>query len=88
MRKAQYQLLKHGKVLFTGTYDECLNKLPYKIERVEDVAPIYEASYDDGKSYRGTIDELCKQLNMTRLNVYNYTRYKRKKDGLFIARIN
>lgn len=88
MRKAQYQLTKHGKVLFTGTFDECISKLPYKIERVEEVTPVYDVRNDNGRLCRGTIDEICKSLNMTKLNAYNYTRYKRKRDGLFLERIN
>lgn len=83
-----YRLVdKNGNILFQGTYDECIKREFDKLEYVGISTPVYKATNDNGLYLEGTMKELSEKLNESYLNLYNYTRYKRKCDGLFISRI-
>lgn len=83
-----YRLIdKQGNVLFEGTYEECAEKEKDKLVYVGISTPIYRATNNNGVDITGTMSSLAKTLNMKYVTLYNYTRYKRQGDGLFLEKV-
>lgn len=83
-----YRLVdKKGRILFQGTYEECLKKEKDRLEYVGISTPIYRVTDDSGLDVKGTMKELSAKLNIPYISLYNYTRFRRKHDGLFVEKI-
>lgn len=83
-----YKLVdKAGKTLFEGTYDECASQEQDKLVYVGISTPVYHATSDDGIDITGTVSSIAESLGMSYITLYNYTRYKRKSDGLFLEKV-
>lgn len=83
-----YRLVdRNNKIIYQGSYEECSKREIDKLEYVGICTPIYQATDDNGLNVTGTMKELSMKLNIPFLTLYNYTRYKRKKDGLTIRKI-
>lgn len=83
-----YRLVdKDDNVLFEGTYDECVAREHDKLVYVGIRTPIYHATSDDGVDITGTMQSIAKSLGMSYITLYNYTRFKRRSDGLFLKKV-
>ena len=83
-----YRLVdKDNNIIFQGTYEECLEREHYKLEYVGISKPIYHAINYDGLDITGTMKDIASSLNISYLTLYNYTRFKRRSDGLFLEKI-
>lgn len=78
---------KKGNILYEGSYAECRKREVDIIEYVGVVAPKYRATNNKGLNVEGTMKELSKILNENLINLYNYTRYTRKSDGLHLKKV-
>lgn len=83
-----YRLVdKENNILFEGTYEECCEREQDKLVYVGISTPIYHATNDDGIDITGTMSSIAESLNMSYITLYNYTRYKRRSDGLFLEKV-
>ena len=83
-----YRLVdKDNNVIFQGTYEECSEREQDRLEYVGIGTPIYHATTDNGIDITGTVNDIAKLLNVSYLTLYNYTRYKRRSDGLFLEKV-
>lgn len=83
-----YRLLdKDDNIIFEGNYEECTAQEQDKLVYVGIKTPLYHATSNDGVDITGTMHDIAKSLNMSYVTLYNYTRYKRRNDGLFLEKI-
>lgn len=83
-----YRLInKKGEVIVQGSLEECRKKEKDRLEYVGISTPIYRATDNNGLDETGTVKELMEKLNLPMLTLYNYTRYKRKSDGLYVQKV-
>lgn len=83
-----YRLIdSEGNIIYEGSYSECLKREADRIEYVGVKTPIYHATSDTGVNITGTVREISEKLHISYLTLYNYTRYKRQYDGLFLEKV-
>ena len=83
-----YRLIdKFNNVIFEGTYEECAKREQDKLVYVGISTPIYHATNDEGIDITGTMKSIAESLNMSYITLYNYTRFKRHSDGLFLEKV-
>lgn len=80
--------VKTNKTKFEGTYDECRKHQTERIVFSHSKKPIYRVINNNGILGEGTLDELCRKLDLFPSTLHNYTFEPRKKDGLFMERID
>lgn len=87
MKKIYRLVDKDNKIIFQGSLEECSEKEIDRLEYVGIEVPVYHVINNKGIDETGTMQELAEKLNMSYLTLYNYTRYKRKHDGLFVEKV-
>lgn len=78
---------KTGKVIYEGSLAECKKREKDSLEYVGVTTPIYRATNNNGLDETGTMSELTEKLDIPLLTLYNYTRYTRRNDGLFVEKV-
>lgn len=83
-----YRLInKKGEVVYQGSLEECRKREKDKLEYVGISNPIYRVTDNNGLCEKGTMKQLANKLQIPLLTLYNYTRFKRQGDGLYVEKI-
>lgn len=83
-----YRLVnKKGETVVQGSLEECQRREKDRLEYVGVSTPIYRATDNNGLDETGTMKELMAKLNLPMLTLYNYTRYARRGDGLYVQKV-
>ncbi len=88
IRKVYKLVNQQGETTYQGSLEECREKEIDKLVYVGTSTPIYRATNDNGLDEQGTMDYLSKKLNVPILTLYNYTRFKRNRDGLYVEKVS
>ena len=78
---------KKGETVFQGSYEQCKRREKDVLEYVGVSTPIYRATDNNGLCIEGEMQDISDKLGIPVITLYNYTRYARKKDGLYVKKL-